>query len=178
MSIRIDLKEIKRLAEERADENWRFRSFLKFCDHDPEEIDAIVHRLTKEVSSQIDCRECGNCCREMYPVLSKSDVTKLANGMGLSEDEVTSQLLSPSEDPGTFQFNNRPCPLLSGNLCAHYESRPETCRSYPHLHKDDFVFRLIQVIENVSVCPIAFHVYEQLKCELWHRPPDDEEDDF
>jgi Fe-S-cluster containining protein len=179
MSIRIDLKEIKKLAEEREEENWRFRSFLKFCDYDSEKIDAIVHRLYKEVSSQIDCCKCGNCCREMHPLLKQPDINRLSEAMNCSEKELTSKLLIPSEDnPGRFEFKESPCPLLSGNRCTRYEARPENCRSYPHLHKDDFVSRLMQVIFNVEVCPIAFHVYEGLKLELWHAPIDDEEDEF
>lgn len=39
----------------------------------------------------------------------------------------------------------------------------ENCISYPHLHKKDFTSRLIGVIENCSVCPIVFNVYERLK---------------
>ena len=34
--------------------------------------------------------------------------------------------------------------------------------------EEEFVFRLIGVIENYEVCPIVFNVYEQLKDELWH----------
>jgi hypothetical protein len=51
------------------------------------------------------------------------------------------------------------------------EARPNDCRLFPHLHKKGFVFRLIQVVENCSICPIVFNVFERLKQELWHKPP-------
>jgi hypothetical protein len=44
----------------------------------------------------------------------------------------------------------------------------------------NFVFRLWGVVENCSICPIVFNVYEQLKEELWYsgdgRLEDDQED--
>jgi hypothetical protein len=43
------------------------------------------------------------------------------------------------------------------------------CRSYPHLHKKDFAHRVIKVIDNCSICPIAFNVFERLKAELWQK---------
>ena len=61
-----------------------------------------------------------------------------------------------------------------------YPCRPDDCRSFPHLHKEEFVFRLIQAVENCWICPIVFNVFERLKIELWHEPDDmwDEELDW
>lgn len=176
MKLQTDPKVVAKLAADREDENWRFRSFLKGVDLDIEERDAIVHRHYEEVSSKIDCCACGNCCREMLPVLSTSDVARLAAGLNLSEAETIDRFLVPQEEEegetGTLTFNKKPCPLLSGNRCGAYASRPDNCRSFPHLHKEGFVFRLIQVMENCSICPIVFNVFERLKDELW-----DEQDD-
>ena len=41
-------------------------------------------------------------------------------------------------------------------------------RPFPHLHKEEFIFRLWGVVENCPICPIVFNVYEQLKDELWY----------
>ena len=151
MKLQTDPKVVAKLAEDREDENWRFRSFLKGVDLKIEELDAIVHQHFQDVSSQIDCCACGNCCRELLPVLHASDVARLASGLNLSEQEVTDRFFVPSEEEGTFTFNKKPCPLLEGNRCTVYTSQPENCRSFPHLHKDEFVFRLIRVVENGSV---------------------------
>ncbi|MFH1965187.1 MAG: hypothetical protein ABIJ42_06545, partial [Acidobacteriota bacterium] len=48
-----------------------------------------------------------------------------------------------------------------------YSARPEDCRSYPHLHKKKFVFRVSGVFSNCSRCPIVYNVYELLKDELY-----------
>jgi len=56
-----NIGKIKKKSEGKAEENWAFRAHLKECDISPEEIDAIVHRLYKEISSEIDCKDCANC---------------------------------------------------------------------------------------------------------------------
>jgi len=166
-----DPKEIAKPAKERADENWRFRTFLKGIDLEPDELDAVVHKHYEEVSTRIDCRECGNCCRVFQPSLNQDDVINLAAGLHLSSEALTRHFLDTGED-GNIVFNKQPCPMLKGNLCSAYECRPDVCRSFPHLHKDKFVFRLMGVIHNCSVCPIVFNVFERLKDELWHDPDD------
>jgi len=169
MKLQADPKLVAQLAKDREDENWRFRSFLKQLDIEIEELDAIVHGHYEEVSKQIDCCACGNCCREALPILDAHDVARLAVGLGVSEQELTERFLTTDED-GDVTFNGRPCPLLSGKRCRAYEHRPDECRSFPHLHKDEFAFRLMQVVDNCSVCPIVFNVMERLKAELWHGP--------
>ena len=81
---------------------------------------------------------------------------------------MTGRFLVRDED-GDVIFREMPCPLLSGNLCTVYEHRPNDCRSFPHLDQDEFVFRLTQAVQNCSICPIVFNVFERLKDELWHR---------
>ncbi len=172
-----DLKEIAKLAKKQNDANWRFRTFLKGTDLELEEVDAIVHKHYEEVSARIDCRECGNCCRVSQPVLNENDVTNLAIGLSFSRETLTKRFLAKDED-GDIVFNKLPCPLLKGNLCSAYECRPDVCRSFPHLHKDEFIFRLMGIIHNCSVCPIVFNVYERLKDELWHQPDDYWDDEW
>ena len=164
-----NIVKIKEISEEKAEENWAFRAYLKECDMSPEEIDAIVHRLYKEISSKIDCKACANCCKEITPVLDAEDIEKLSEGSGRSNVEFKEEYLTEDEESNGFKFKTKPCPFLKDNLCSLYAYRPKDCRSYPHLHKDGFVFRLMDVIANCSVCPIVFNVYEALKEELWHK---------
>ena len=181
MKLEADPNRIQKLAQEREDDNWNFRRFLKGLDFEIEELDAIVQRHYQAIAIQIDCCACGNCCREISPLLSGHDVTRLAAGLRISEPEVIQRYLQPGEDEeGLFTFRDSPCPLISGNTCTVYEFRPEDCRSFPHLHKKEFEFRMIQAVQNCSVCPIVFHVFERLKDELWHGPNalGDEDDEW
>ena len=170
MKLQTDPKVVARLALEREDDNWRFRSFLKGVALDIEELDTVVHKHYEAVSSQIDCCACGNCCREVLPALHASDLSRLASGLNVSEAEVIDRFLVPGEERRTFTFNNKPCSFLSGNRCTAYVYRPDDSRPFPHLPKNEIVFRLIQAVENISICPIVFNVFERLKDELWQEP--------
>ena len=80
----IDLKKIRTLSKKKWDENWEFRSFLKGYDITIEELDAIVHKCYEQVSSEIDCTVCANCCKQITPILDQEDVQKLAKNIGIS----------------------------------------------------------------------------------------------
>jgi Fe-S-cluster containining protein len=158
-----DLTKIKNQAKEKEDENWRFRTFLKI--YDDTNLDSIVHKLLEQVSKAIDCTSCGNCCREVQPILNNRDINKLAKSLNIKPDQFITDYVKKDED-GDNVLKQIPCPFLSDNKCTQYDSRPNDCASYPHLHKQEFVFRLIGVINNYSVCPIVFNVYEALKEKL------------
>jgi uncharacterized protein len=167
MRLETDLDKIKKLAEQREDENWRFRSFLKGCDKSDRKIDRIVHDLYQRISAEIDCKQCGNCCRKMSPVLSQKDIRDFSQSLGIDVKNFKEQYLAKDEEtPNKFWFNKLPCPFLKSNLCLNYEHRPQDCRSFPHLHKRDFTHRLWNVVENYAICPWVFNVYEYLKKEL------------
>ena len=73
-----------KIAIEREAENWQFRTFLKELDMTTKEIDAIVHQITAEVTLQIDCTKCANCCQQIKPILGKKDVSEFALGLKMS----------------------------------------------------------------------------------------------
>lgn len=164
--MKTNISEIKKLSKEKEDENWRFRSFLKGLPN--KRVDVIAHKLYQKFSSEIDCRSCSNCCKEMSPVLDEKDIEKLAVALDLTNEIFTEKYLVEDKEDGGHCFKTKPCPFLGENGCSHYKHRPKDCRSYPHLHKRDFTFRLMGVIENCSICPVVFNVYESLKDELWN----------
>ena len=173
-----DLKRIKQLGEKKNRENWEFRSFLKFVDLEMEELDSIVHDIYQKVSSQIDCTKCANCCKEMKPVLDIEDIKRFSSGIDIPFEEFKNQHIEKGEDKNEFYFNKKPCSFLKDNLCTNYDFRPEDCRSFPHLDKKEFVTRLWSVVDNYSICPIVFNVYEILKDKLWQHNDDDLYDDY
>ena len=159
----IDLAKIKKLAKKREDENWEFRVFLK--GYDGKNLDSMVHKLVQQYSDAIDCTVCGNCCREIQPILKKNDIDVLAKCLGIPPAQFKKEYVQRDKD-GDDLFTQDPCPFLSDNECSHYNSRPVDCKSFPHIHKKHFATRLIGVIHNYSVCPIVFNVYEDLKNNL------------
>lgn len=171
MKLETDIKRIEPLAQQREEANWAFRCFLKKSNLSSRSIDSIVHNIYREVSQEIDCTKCANCCKKVNPVLMPTDIRRLAKHLGLNVDKFRSQfLVDASRGEGSI-FRNKPCPFLYNDLCTVYDDRPGDCRSYPHLHKRDFVFRMNQAFSNCSVCPIVFNVYEELKRKLWRQRP-------
>jgi len=152
-----------------------YRTLQPFVD----DLDDVVHDLYRRVSAAIDCTKCANCCKTVRPVLDGGDIKNCSAGLGITPEEFQTEYLKPYDEPGNYVFQKIPCPLLKSDRCSIYRHRPKTCRSYPHLHKEDFVSRLWGVIDNCAVCPIVYNVYEQLKAELWHHGDDDDLfDDF
>jgi len=166
MTLETDPKRIEVLARIREDANWAFRSFLKGCDVSIEKLDSIVHDLYETVSSQIDCQLCANCCRVVSPSLNTADIKRLATHLGFSVEQFVEAYLEEDEVGEGHVFKTTPCAFLHENSCSVYPQRPKACRSYPHLHEREFVFRLNQVVSNCSVCPIVYNVYERLKQEM------------
>ena len=170
MKIEIDLEKIKSAGKQKDDENWKFRAYLKGLDIEEAELDKIVHQINDKVTSQIDCTECGNCCKVFNPTLDKDDVVKISSSLNMDVDEFkTAYLIESNEEIDCYNFNTVLCPFLKDNKCTNYANRPKVCESYPHLQKEEFWTRLMGVVQNYSICPIVFNVYEQLKEELWRR---------
>jgi len=170
MKIETNLETINLVGKQKEKENWKFRSYLKNLDIRSNELDKIVHKINDEVTSQIDCTKCANCCKVNYPVLDEKDIAKFTSNLNMSIKEFKSAYLIISNDEkDKYNFNSMPCPFLIDNKCNNYANRPEDCESYPHLTKDKFIFRLMGVIEYYSICPIVFNVYERLKKVLWRR---------
>ena len=160
-TIETDLSRIQRLSQEREDENWEFRSWLK--QHAPDDIDSVVKALSQKYFDLIDCTQCANCCRSLHIEFKKSELYTIASTLGQSMETFQKQSMSEGSV-------NPPCPMLNGNLCSIYQNRPDICRSYPHLEQPEFTSRLMGVIGNLAICPIAFNAFEELKDTLgWPR---------
>lgn len=170
MKLEADLATIKRLARVRRDENLDFRAYLKERPFPARTIDRTVQDTLREVAARVDCTRCGNCCRELMPVLGVTDIRRLARTNGLTVKTFVARHLKPAP-AGTrgMVFKRRPCPFLKDNRCTVYDTRPGDCRSYPHLHRREFVRRTRQAINNYGVCPIVFNTYEILKTRLAKR---------
>jgi len=160
--LELDLEKIEQLGQLRERENFEFWTILK--GQDGRRIDEIVHRLNAEISGRIDCTKCGNCCKKLEPCIRSPDIKRLSTKLGIPEEEIRANYLKEIE--GEKFFKRLPCIFLKGNKCSIYQDRPDDCKSYPHLHKQDFISRLWGVIDNYSICPIVFNVFEKLKQEM------------
>jgi len=104
-----NLLKIKHLASIRENENFRFRVFLKGKDGD--RIDRIVHRLHKEITGQIDCTLCGNCCIELQPELHQEDIEVLADLENITSEQYKVDYCEVDEFNDIY-IKSKPCRYL------------------------------------------------------------------
>ena len=119
---------VARLAAEREDENWRFRTYLKLL---PPRAAARADRLAGELGqaaeAAMDCTTCGACCRDNCVQVGPEDRARLSRRLGVSAEEFDRRYLT-TDDDGEPAVDASPCPFLLGTRCSVYEDRPEACR--------------------------------------------------
>ncbi len=161
--IEMDPARLEKLAEARWKDHVKLREELKF-DVPEEEVDALFHRIHDEVSKEVDCTQCANCCIHSTPVLEESDVQRVAVRLGITPEMVKQRYLKTDSD-GDLVFAAKPCPFLDDKRCSIYEDRPQDCRDYPHLHATDMTRRLLNVLGNARTCLIVYEVLERIRKE-------------
>lgn len=140
----------------------------KWINHFKYEVDSeLTDQLAQDASTQahrqINCLDCGNCCRTSVTDFNASDVKRAAKAIGISKKAFIKKYLMEDMD-GKYVTITSPCPFLtlSDNTCQIYEVRPEVCRSYPHTHKEGFGQRKHAHSANLDMCPITYHTVEKM----------------
>lgn len=140
-------------------ENMKFSEFLKSDEFDQE----IFIKIVDEITKQIDCTKCANCCKVLGIVLNELDIERISKHLKLTKEEFISKYLVKNDNE--LKIKQLPCPFLKDNNCSIYEIRPKTCREYPNLDKD-VSDRCQQFFSNAEICPIVFNVLENAKEEF------------
>jgi hypothetical protein len=149
MKLETSIKRIEQLGIERTNENREFRTFLE--SKDPNEIDKLVKRFGTEISANIICTDCGNCCRNIRSEAS---------------DEALIKFMDPEDFEEARYAESFVCKHLVDNKCSKYEDRYEECKDFPYIHWDGFTSRLTGEFINYGICPITYNLIEALKKEL------------
>lgn len=157
-----NLTEVAKIAEEKEHENDAFRVFLKNKQSDA--IDNVVHQINDKITAQIDCTQCGRCCKILMIHITEKEANNLANHLRLPVKIIKEKYIEESE-MGEMIINTIPCHFLSGKSCSIYENRFNECREFPHLHKPNFTSRLFGTLMHYAICPIVFNVVEELKIQ-------------
>lgn len=139
-----------------------FKLFYKKKKKVLEKMDDEIHSIHEDVSSEINCLECANCCRSLGPAIYDKDIERIAKALRIKPSEVVSNYLRVDEDKD-YVFKSMPCPfLMDDNYCSIYESRPKACREYPHTDRRKFHQIYSLTVKNTETCPIAFEVMKRL----------------
>lgn len=145
-------------------ENEKFKSLL--LEKENKFIDELVFSLNNKISPQINCTECGNCCRSLMINVEEDDASRLAAYLGLPVATFENKYIEKSSEGSLSVMNTIPCSFLHDNKCSVYEARPCECREFPGLHKPGFTSRLFAVFMHYGRCPIIYNVVEELKKQL------------
>ena len=154
---------IKVHAELKEEENDAFRKYLKNLNSD--ELDEKIHKINNYVTPQIDCTTCGVCCRQLMINVTKEEKNKVANHLNISPQQFKDDYLEESMQ-GNLIINTIPCHFLADSKCNIYENRFTECRTFPHLHENNFKGRLFGTLIHYAMCPIIYNVMEKLKVEV------------
>ena len=163
LPLNTNLQAIKQIAADNEAENDLFKIFLK--QQPTDQIDGIVHQLNNTITAQIDCTQCGNCCKSLMINVTPTEAEKVANALQLSITNFKQKYIEESQ-AGALVINSVPCSFLHHNKCTIYQNRFNECTEFPHLHKPNFINRLFGTMYNYAICPIVFNVVEALKSKL------------
>lgn len=135
----------------------------KLGQHKGKRLDQYAEDLHESTFQQIDCLDCANCCTTIPPIVTKTDVSRIAKQLSMKVQDFEQQYLVVDEDNDTV-MNQSPCPfLLEDNMCFIYEFRPKACRQYPHTDNYEFSKHLTLHAQNALYCPAVFHILETME---------------
>ncbi|HTA69717.1 MAG TPA: YkgJ family cysteine cluster protein [Bryobacteraceae bacterium] len=160
-----DLVQIRRLGQQKRDENFRFRAYLKNHRHS----DRRLRRFGEEIEAQIDCTQCANCCRVSEVGITDRDIEKLAKFLGMSRTEFLRDSTQRDDEDGLIlKKTEAGCVFLKDNLCTVYEARPQNCANFPHLVRGtgSIASRTWQFVDRAEYCPIVYNWIEKVKEDI------------
>jgi Fe-S-cluster containining protein len=109
--------------------------------------------------------------------VDKSEIENIAGHIGTTSEAVAHlYTVSDPDAPASRILRNsgEGCVFLDGNLCMIYESRPKTCRDFPHVAvgRHSLGSRQSSLARWAPLCPIIFNALEEYKhLTGYHRHP-------
>jgi len=158
------LKQLPKQAKDKHNENKKF--FVKLKKKPPKHLDLLMQELHEAEFDRTDCLTCANCCKTTGPLVTDKDVARISKHFRMKEQQFIETYLKVDEE-GDFVMQTLPCPFLgSDNYCSIYDVRPKACREFPHTDRKKFQQISHLTLKNVSVCPAAFNIVEEMKKRL------------
>jgi Fe-S-cluster containining protein len=157
-----DLVQIRRLGEQKRDENFRFRRYIKSHNF----VERQFRHAAEEIEEQIDCRRCAECCRVGEVPLAERDVEHLSRFLRISPKRFVEEYTATGEDGELILRRSKAgCVFLDGNDCTVYEARPGNCERFPHLIRGagSIQSRMWQFVDRAAYCPIVYNWMEAVK---------------
>ncbi len=155
------IQDLQPLAKKKHKENAAF--FKQLAAKSPGKVDEVFQTRHEEVFSEVNCLDCGNCCKSLGPRLTDADIHRISTMLKVKPSELTEKYLQLDED-NDYVFRKMPCPFLdTDNYCKIYENRPRACRDYPHTDRRRMQQILDITLKNIETCPAVFEIVERIK---------------
>jgi len=155
------LEKLKADVRKMQKENIAF--FRQLASRSPIKVDEAFHVLHNQVFDELNCLDCGNCCKSLGPRLTGADIRRVSDALKMRSSEFTKKYLRVDED-NDYVFKSMPCPFLNtDNYCRIYENRPRACREYPHTDRRRMQQILDITLKNTATCSAVFEIVERLK---------------
>ena len=159
----IDINDLKKLANKKENENYKFRTYLK-VHADETKLDEQFKRLHEKYFNIYDCKKCRNCCKEIGISMNEIELDKICDYLKINKDIFIKEDLV--DRYGEYYFNNKRCKFLDDyNHCKISNCLPRTCKEYPYTNHEERLFSLASIVANASVCPVVYEILEELKKE-------------
>ena len=143
--------------------NEQFVSYLKLLNE--VEVDDAVYKLEQKIAPQIDCTQCGNCCKTLMINVEEPESKIAAHHLNITKSQFEDSYIEKSMS-GKMVISKIPCHFLNDNKCSIYLSRFAGCKEFPALHLPHIQKRLFTVFMHYGRCPIIYNVMEALKVEV------------
>ena len=158
------IENLPKRAKDKHKENKTF--FAKLKKKPPKQLDYLMQELHDHEFEVSDCLKCANCCKTTGPLFTDKDITRIAKYLRLKPQQFVEQYLRQDED-NDYVLQSVPCTFLGAdNYCAIYEVRPKACSEYPHTNRKKFHQISNITLKNVTICPAAFNIVEEMKKRL------------
>lgn len=155
--------------EKELPENWQKRSeeqqkkYKQLLNRpNRKQVLRLLPGLNEEAFEQIDCLQCGACCKSYSPRFKTPDIKRISKHLKMKESVFIETYLR-LDNEGDYVAKSAPCPFLGAdNYCSIYEERPSDCRRFPYTSEDVLIDRPLITLKNSGFCPITFYVLEKL----------------
>jgi Fe-S-cluster containining protein len=90
----------------------------------------------------------------------------------MAEMDFRTKYLQDKIDEGeqAYSTKNKPCDFLQEDgSCLLGDNKPENCKMYPFTDRPDRMGSLLSVLDTISICPVAYEIWERLKKEYGFR---------
>ena len=155
------INNLPKLAKDKHKENKTF--FTKLKKKPPKQLDYLMQELHEEEFERTDCLKCANCCKTTGPLFTDKDIQHISKHFKMKEHQFI-QIYLRRDEEDDYVLQSVPCTFLGAdNYCSIYEVRPKACREFPHTDRKKFQQISDLTLKNVSVCPAAYNIVEEMK---------------